>query len=63
MPIYEYECEKCKRVFEKLSKLDSPLPDCKGCEGDGSVKKLVSKCGFALKGTGWAFDGYSSPPE
>ena len=60
MPIYEYECKKCANVFELLVPLDSPLPDCIACETDGRVKKRVSKCSFALKGTGWAFDGYSS---
>ena len=63
MPIYEYECKKCKRVFEKLVPLDSPLPACKGCKTEKKVKKKVSKCAFALKGTGWAFDGYSSPKD
>jgi putative FmdB family regulatory protein len=58
MPIYEYACEKCGLVFEARQKFsDAPLTTCTSC--DGSVKKLISKTGFTLKGSGWYQQGYS----
>jgi putative FmdB family regulatory protein len=58
MPIYEYECEKCGLVFEARQKFsDAPLTTCTSCAG--SVKKLISKTGFSLKGSGWYQQGYS----
>jgi putative FmdB family regulatory protein len=53
MPIYEYQCQSCGAVTEKLQKLsDPPLTDCPDC-GKPSLEKLVSAAGFQLKGTGW----------
>ena len=60
MPIYEYGCESCGHAFERLQKIsDDPIKDCPTCEGLGSVKKLVSRTSFVLKGSGWYADGYS----
>ena len=59
MPIYEYECEKCKKSFEVEQKLSEPKKkDCpqEGCTGE--VKRLISPSSFVLKGGGWAKDGY-----
>ena len=59
MPVYEYECSDCHKVFEVQQKLsDAPLSVCPEC--DGSVKKLMSMSSFRLKGGGWYADGYSS---
>lgn len=53
MPIYEYQCDACGRQTEVLQKIsDSPLTDCPAC-GQPSLRKLVSRAGFQLKGTGW----------
>lgn len=58
MPVYEYQCEKCGLVFEARQKFsDAPLTECTACQG--SVKKLISVGGFALKGSGWYQQGYS----
>jgi len=68
MPIYEYECQNCGHVIEKLSKHDDPAPICineietqvsgalERCAGE--TKKIVSLNTFHLKGQGWYKDGY-----
>ena len=58
MPIYEYKCESCGAEFELLQKIsDPPVEVCGKC-GSKSVKKLVSRSGFVLKGGGWYKDHY-----
>jgi len=57
MPVYEYECPKCKHRFERLVKISDPLPECPEC-GHKPVEKAVSVSTFKLKGGGWAEDGY-----
>lgn len=53
MPIYEYECQACGQQSESLQRIsDPPLTDCTAC-GQPALKKLVSRAGFQLKGTGW----------
>jgi putative FmdB family regulatory protein len=44
MPIYEYECQKCKTKFEMsgtFEMLISLKPQCPNCKGN-KVKKLIS---------------------
>ena len=58
MPVYEYECPECKRVFEVQQRMsDAPLSTCPEC--GGAVKKLISMSAFHLKGGGWYADGYT----
>ncbi len=58
MPMYEYQCDACQAVFEARQKFsDAPLTECPSC--GGSVQKLISRTGFALKGSGWYQQGYS----
>ena len=46
MPIYEYQCEKCKHSFERLIfKGDKDQIKCPKC-GDNRVKKLLSSVSF-----------------
>jgi putative FmdB family regulatory protein len=57
MPIYEYQCPKCEKVFDVIQKFsDAPLEKCEEC--GGPVSKLVSMSSFALKGTGWYTTDY-----
>jgi putative FmdB family regulatory protein len=59
MPVYEYECSSCNKVFEVQQKIsDDPLTKCPECAGE--VKKLMSMSSFQLKGGGWYADGYAS---
>ncbi|HWK52839.1 MAG TPA: zinc ribbon domain-containing protein [Hyphomicrobiales bacterium] len=53
MPIYEYKCESCSAVLEKLQKIsDAPLRECPEC-GKPTLVRLVSAPSFRLKGSGW----------
>lgn len=62
MPVYEYECKECDKVFEIQQKIaDAPLTICPECEGE--VTKLMSMTSFQLKGGGWYADGYASAKE
>ena len=53
MPIYEYKCKVCDKVFEAMQKIsDKKLTNCK-CGKNGAVERMVSSSGFRLKGSGW----------
>ena len=53
MPIYEYKCDACGAVLEKIQKFsDAPLVECPQC-GKDTLVKLVSAPSFRLKGSGW----------
>jgi putative FmdB family regulatory protein len=59
MPIYEYECSKCKAHVEILQKItDKPLVKCRKC--GGKLEKQWSTTSFQLKGTGWYATDYAS---
>src|SRR5215208_5332136 len=59
MPIYEFVCESCGRLVEKLQKISDPPPDaCPEC--GGKMAKIMSRNSFQLKGGGWYRDLYSS---
>jgi len=61
MPLYEYECPSCARVFEFWQKIsDPPRTECPECSGP--LRKLVSLSSFQLKGGGWYADGYTAKP-
>jgi putative FmdB family regulatory protein len=61
MPIYEYLCESCGKVNERLQKFgDPPPPRCDEC-GSRKLAKLVSRSAFQLKGGGWYSDLYGTP--
>jgi putative FmdB family regulatory protein len=59
LPIYEYECEKCKKRFEVIQKMsDPPLTTCSDCSG--KLNKLVSSpAGLLFKGSGWYVNDYA----
>ena len=52
MPVYEYQCQKCKKVFEFLQKIsDEPLTQCEECEG--KLEKSFNSMNFHLYGPGF----------
>ncbi len=52
MPVYEYQCEKCKKNFEFLQKVDdAPIEKCEECGGD--LHKTFGKMTFHLYGPGF----------
>lgn len=58
MPIYEFECQKCKahtEVFQKMS--DKAPTKCEQC--GGRLEKLVSASAIQFKGSGWYVTDYA----
>ena len=59
MPTYEYQCDKCGRVFEVRQRIsEAPLTACDAC--GGAVHRLLSSTPFILKGEGWYVTDYPS---
>ena len=58
MPIYEYECRKCKAHTEAFQKVtDKPLTKCPKC--GGRLEKLISPPAIQFKGSGWYVTDYA----
>ena len=58
MPIYEYQCQKCKAHTEIIQKMtDKPLTKCRKC--GGRLEKQWSSTSFQLKGSGWYVTDYA----
>jgi len=58
MPLYEYRCKQCDKVFEKIQKFsDEPLTVHDGC--GGAVERLISAPGLHFKGSGWYITDYA----
>lgn len=59
MPLYEYQCEKCREVVEVIQKMsDPPYSHCPKCGGD--MKKLISSPAIQFKGSGFYKTDYAS---
>jgi putative FmdB family regulatory protein len=59
VPTYEYQCDKCGRVFEIRQRIsEAPLTTCAAC--GGRVRRLLSAAPFILKGKGWYVTDYPS---
>src|SRR5271169_2565559 len=65
MPIYEYRCEKCGKVFEKMQKFsDPPVEVHEDCGGE--VERLISTSALMFKGSGFYITDYAksgAPPK
>ena len=65
MPLYEYECRKCGKRFEKIQRFsDPPLETHERC--GGAVHRLLSSPAIQFKGSGFYITDYarkSSPSE
>ncbi|HET9713989.1 MAG TPA: FmdB family zinc ribbon protein [Pyrinomonadaceae bacterium] len=58
MPIYEYECRKCKAHTEAFQKVtDKPLTKCRNC--GGKLEKKLSAPAIQFKGSGWYVTDYA----
>jgi len=58
MPIYEFECRKCKAHSEVLQKLsDKPPVKCSKC--GGRLERVASAPAIQFKGTGWYVTDYA----
>jgi putative FmdB family regulatory protein len=59
MPIYEYECRKCKAHVEAFQKLnDKPLTKCRKC--GGKLERQISAPAIQFKGSGWYVTDYAA---
>ncbi len=57
MPIYEYRCQDCDKVFEKIERsFDEHAEACPVCGGES--KRIISNTSFVLKGSGWYVTDY-----
>ena len=57
LPLYEYECTKCKHHFELLQKFsDKPAKLCVRC--GAPAQRLISSPSIKFKGTGWYVTDY-----
>ena len=58
MPLYEYECKKCKRRVEKIQKFSDPiLTICESCRG--KLERVISSPAIRFKGSGWYVNDYA----
>ena len=59
MPIYEFRCEACENLFERILPIGhrgaKPCPQC-----GRRARRVISRSSFQLKGSGWYKDLYSS---
>lgn len=54
MPIYEYKCTKCEKVFERIVPVvDSSKAVFCDCTPKAKAKKIISAPSFRLEGSGW----------
>jgi putative FmdB family regulatory protein len=58
MPIYEYQCKKCRHRFEKIQKFSDPhVKKCPKC--GSAVELLLSAPTVQFKGSGWYVTDYA----
>jgi len=60
MPIFDYQCPHCAKVFERMT-FNSQTPETKCPECGTVATKQMSATNFHLApgGVGWASEGYS----
>lgn len=57
MPTYSQKCPVCGLEFEVERKMNDKRPVlCPKC--DSKTERLIARCSFLLKGSGWSKDGY-----
>jgi putative FmdB family regulatory protein len=57
VPLYEYQCKKCKHKFEKIQKFsDRPIRKCPDC--GSPVEKVQHAPNVQFKGSGWYVTDY-----
>jgi putative FmdB family regulatory protein len=62
VPLYEYQCKKCKHKFEKIQKFsDPPVRKCPEC--GSPVEQLLHAPAVQFKGTGWYVTDYAGKKE
>jgi putative FmdB family regulatory protein len=58
VPLYEYECQRCKRKTERIESVSGPhLRKCPHC--GGKVEQLLAPPALQFKGSGWYVTDYA----
>jgi len=61
LPLYEYECKKCRRRVEKIQKYSDPiLTICESC--GGKLGRVLSSPAIRFKGSGFYVTDYARKP-
>jgi len=61
LPLYEYQCKKCGKRFERIQKFSGrPVKKCAEC--GGAVERLLSAATVQFKGSGWYVTDYARKP-
>ena len=54
MPTYTYRCNNCEYQFDTRQRMaDDPLTDCRNCESEKSLRKVLNSVGIVFKGSGF----------
>ena len=62
MPLYEYQCRKCRRRTEKIESVSGPhLRKCPHC--GASVERLLAAPAIQFKGAGWYVTDYAGKKD
>ena len=57
MPLYEYQCHKCGKRFERIQAVSAaPVTECPYCTGE--VHRLLGVPALQFKGSGWYVTDY-----
>lgn len=59
MPMYQYKCDDCGEVHEKLQKFNEAAPACPKCASEKQTKQVATNTSFCLMGYGWTKNGMS----
>ena len=57
VPLYEYKCDGCEHLFERIQNFRSRAPKCPEC--GGRTKRQLSAPAIQFKGTGWYLTDYA----
>ena len=62
MPTYQYECQRCGKVFEQFQRINEPpLTSCPKPRCKGRVKRVIGTgAGIIFKGSGFYSTDYRS---
>jgi len=57
MPLYEYRCRQCERLFDRLERASDPRDGtCPNC--GGAATRLLGTPALQFKGSGWYVNDY-----
>lgn len=61
MPCFEYKCDCCKQITEKLEAYSaSTSRDCEFCKAKNAAHRIISQTSFALDKSGWYKESYTA---